>query len=75
LNVGMYPDPGPRVQNRHQKTLGNSRCGTWYNYSFNVHMQAASLNSTLRYSSSFLMDASSATAVTTEELDILILSV
>jgi len=50
LNVDMYPDPGRRVLNRNQKTLGNSRCETWYNYSFNVHVQAVSLNSTLHIS-------------------------
>jgi len=54
LNLGMYPDPGRRVLNRNQKTLGNSKCGTWYNYSFNVHVQAVSLNSTLHISATLV---------------------
>ena len=69
---------GGLFQNRHQKTFGNSRCGTYYNCSFNVHVHAAPLNSTPQISAtlvpSWWMPASAIT-VTTEEPGILILSV
>ena len=45
---------GGLFQKRNQKTLGNSKCGTWYNYSFNVHMHTASLNSTLHISATLV---------------------